>query len=211
LTGTKEITRIETQKRNKKRRSIFLDGEFAFGLDEELVYRYDLREGSTIDMSTLGRILEAEEFKNAKDRALRLLGYRARSEKELRDKLIQSGYDEDTIQRVIDEMKCLKFVNDDEFAAMFIRDRLRMRPCGSHLLKHELKQKGVSDEIIEKSLKEAYSEKSQIELALELANKKKKSYRNIDTHKERKRIADFLSRRGFDWEIITHVMERWQM
>lgn len=211
MTGTKEITQIEIQKRNRKRRSIYLDGEFAFGLDEELVYKFDLRQGESIDMATIGQVLVAEEFKSAKDTALRFLGYRARSEKELRDKLTQSGYAEDTIEKVVSELKRMKYIDDNEFAAMFVRDRLRMHPVGSYLLEQELKQKGLSDEIVENALEEAYRKKSQFELAKELAEKKGRSYKNLDDHKKKKRVVDFLLRRGFDWEIVKHVMEGWQM
>ncbi|MBN1351279.1 RecX family transcriptional regulator [candidate division KSB1 bacterium] len=206
----KEITRVEPQKRNKKRRSIFLDGEFAFGVDEELIYKYELYEGSRINLDTVGKILEEEEFKRALDKALRFLAYRARSEKEMRDKLVQSGYDEDTIVRVITILKEKKYINDKEFASLFVRERLRLRPSGQYLLKHELKQKGIPEEIVNNTLADIFSEYSQTEIARDLIRKKENSYRNLEPNIRRKRLTDFLLRRGFDWDIVAIVMEEWQ-
>ncbi|MDZ7262353.1 MAG: RecX family transcriptional regulator [candidate division KSB1 bacterium] len=203
----RKITRIEPQKKRKHRRSIFLDDEFAFGLDEEIIYRYGLKEGDEIADSDIEKLLLSEEKKAAKDRALHFLTHRARSEKEVRDKLNEVGYDPPIVDWAIAELKRLKLLDDVQFAVSFARSKMVTRPAGEHLLRRELKLKGIPDELIEKAIVEAYLEKSQREVAQELAEKRSQQYKNLDPQKARKRIADFLLRRGFDWEVVSEVIE----
>jgi len=204
----RKITKIEQQKRNKKRRSIYLDDVFAFGLDEELVYRFNLHEGDLLDEETLQNLILAEEKKLAKDRALRYLSYRARSVKEVLDKLHKSGFDTDTVDWVIAELKRIKFLDDRQFSLAFVRDKMIIRPMGPQLIRQELRLKGISDELIELAIEEAFIEKSQLEVASMLLNKRLPSVKNLDPIKAKKRLTNFLLRRGFSWEITREALEQ---
>jgi regulatory protein len=98
------ITGIEPQKRRQNRYSIYVDGEFAVGVNEETLFSFRLKEGTEIEASILKEIAYAEEKQKAKEQALNLLSYRARSKKELMDRLKQKGAEIQCINEVLNEL-----------------------------------------------------------------------------------------------------------
>ena len=202
------ITKIESQKKNPKRRSIFLDGEFAFGLDEEVLYKYGLKIGEELDQKKIDQILESEVKKESKDAALKFLSYRMRSEKEVRDKLRKKEFAQDIIDEVIGDLKRVNLLDDYEFTSAWIRDRISNKPRGKTLLKQELWKKGIKDETIEKVLKEYFEdEDEELNLAKNLLEKRKKRYENLDKNIAKRRMMSFLLRRGFSYEIVKQALK----
>jgi regulatory protein len=206
---SKKITQIAVQKKRKNRCSIFLEDEYAFGLDQEIVLQFGLKKGDQLNEQLIEDILLNEEKKRAKDRALKFLSYRDRSEKEITTKLKDVGYEENIIDWVIGELKRLKFLDDQRFSHSFAQTQMITRPMGEYFLKRELKQKGLAEELIEQTVEKVYEEKDQVAVALELAQQRKKRYANIDEIKAKKRVSDFLLRRGFSWDIVSEVLEQW--
>jgi regulatory protein len=208
---SKKITQIQVQKKRKNRCSIFLDDEYAFGLDQDIVLQFGLKKGDQLTEQQVEQILLNEEKKKAKDRALKFLSYRDRSEKEIRTKLKDIGYDEKIIEWVIGELKRLKFLDDERFAQSYAQTQMITRPMGEYYLRRELKQKGLEAELIEQTIEKVYEEKDQLSVAIELAQQRKKRYKNIDEIKAKKRVSDFLLRRGFDWDVVSEVMAQWEV
>ena len=205
----KVITQIAVQKKRKNRCSIFLDDEYAFGVDQEIVFQFGLKKGDVLTDQQIEEISINEEKKRAKDRALNFLSYRDRSEKEIRTKLKDVGYQENIIDWVIGELQRLKFLDDQRFAQSYAQTQMITRPMGEYFLKRELKQKGIDTELIEQTVEKIYEEKAQVSVALELAQQRKKRYSNIDAMKAKKRVSDFLLRRGFSWDVVSEVLEQW--
>ncbi|MBC7186172.1 MAG: RecX family transcriptional regulator, partial [Calditrichaeota bacterium] len=189
--GRRQITAIEIQEHDRARRNIFLDGEFAFGVHQEVLLESGFGLGDYLTGQDVRRLLAAEERHQAKQKALRLLSVRARSEKELRTRLQQAGLGE-AADATLRSLKRAGLVDDREFALSYARSRIATRPCGEFLLRSELRQKGVPEEQIEAALVEAYREKSQRQLAYELAAKKKRLVGRADEEKAQKRVVDFL-------------------
>lgn len=202
------ITRIEAQKRHPHRRSVFLDGKFGFGLDEEVVYKAGLQEGEELTAEQIDEILLKEEKAKAKDRAFHLLSFRARSCREVRDRLKEKGYDPRVVEEVIADLQRLSLLNDDEFARSWIRDRLQTKPMGRRRLRQELQKKGIDPELIEQAIEDGFRDVDEVELAVSLLRQREARYRGLNEGKARRRMADFLARRGFSWEVITAAMER---
>jgi regulatory protein len=146
-----------------------------------------------------------QQLRAALAKAYRLLAVRARSEKELRDALARAQFAEEIIAAAVEDCKQQRFIDDANFARQFIQSRLRNRPMGRQRLAIELRQKGVEAEIIDTALDEFFSEQNQITLADQLAEKQRKRLVNLPPPKARQRLADFLRRRGFDWETIQTV------
>ncbi len=202
-----KITDIKPQKRRSKRRSIFVDNEFLCGVDEEIVAVLGLKVGQEVAKRKIEEILYKEEVKKAKDYSFKLLSYRPRSIKEIRNRLKKKNYSLKIILKVIKSLKRLKFLNDREFAKMWVENRIRTRPMGRYRLYQELIQKGIDRELIEKTLNN-YREEEEIKLARELAQRKlKRSYQNLDEVTTKRRLYGFLQRRGFSYDIIQEVMK----
>ena len=209
MESKKKITAIEIQSKRKNRRSIFLDKEFAFGIDVEVLLRQGIAVGDELTQQQIKAILEDEQRKGAKDKAFRLLAVRARSEKEIRDRLKQSSYTPPTIEWTIAELKRIGLLNDYEFAQMYSRSRMAIHPVGSFLLRRELGNKGVAEADIEAGIAEAYQETNETDVARRLAAQRKQRYMNLDEKKAKKRVSDFLLRRGFGWDIVNEILDDW--
>jgi len=208
---THRITRIEPQKRRKNRFSIFVDDEFAFGVDADLLVEFQLYEGAELDDARLAQVREESERRKARERAYRLLASRDRSEHEMRSRLKEIGFGPDVVEQTVAKLREQGYLNDARFAVDFARSQLATHPVGRRELEWRLRNKGLADAIVAEAVEAAYAERDERTLALELARARVRRYRNEpDERKVKKRVADFLARRGFSWEIISDILEQWQ-
>ncbi len=206
-TPEKIITKIEQQKSHRNRVSVFLDGEFAFGLHQNLLVDFDLFRGKKLTDEVIEAIQRAEERYAAKERAFRWLSFRSRSRKEIEQKLRQAKFGEETIQFTLQELERLRFLDDSGFARLFVHDRLLRHPMGRRLLEKELRQKGITPEIIAETLSEAYRDVSEADMAVQLLRKKEAQWFRLNPKKAREKAVRFLSGRGFDWETIQDALD----
>jgi regulatory protein len=200
------ITKIEFQKRNPKRRSVFIDGKFAFGLDEEVLYKFGLKKGENLTEQQIEKITEEERKREAKDVALKFLSFRRRTEKQVKEKLQKKGFDEKTIKATIDKLKEFDLINDLEFAFSWVKDRLTFKPRGKRLLKQELWKKGIKKDIIEQVTKELCRDEEKS--AFELVEKIKKRYKNLEPKVAKRRMFNLLLRRGFSYETTKNALSQ---
>jgi len=197
------ITRIEYQK-NINRVNIYIDSKFAFGLTDEIRYKYGLKVNDEIEQEFIDDILEAEELNKVIYNALNLLSYRQRSEKEVYDALKRKGFDVANIEKAIEYLKGYKYLDDNAFATSFINDKKHLNKLGSTRIKYELIKKGVSKEIIETILDIDSAE--EYEIALELASKKINSYKGQDRNAIYRKLGGFLQRKGYPYDIVSKVL-----
>ena len=200
------ITSIEPQKRNLNRRNIFLNETFAFGLDEEVVLKYHLHEGDTVSEETIQTVLFEEERVRARQKALSLLAYRARSKAEIRDRLSQKGYDQNVTDSIVRDLERAGLLNDSAFASAYVQTRMIQKPMGKRLLIRELLDKGISEPLALQAVEERYESVTEPDVALSLIKPRLERYRREKPDAVRRRISDLLKRRGFDWDVIGEVM-----
>lgn len=199
-----KITKIKPQN-NKDRVNIYLYGEFAFGLDLEIAYKYNLKKDMEIDESYIENVLKSEEQNSANDYALKFLSHRSRTEKEIVDKMIKKGFDEEVINETLAYLKKYNFIDDRRFAEIYTEEKIRLKKLGSYRIKHELQNKGV-DESIASEIVEKYSD-NEYERAMELATKKVKSYKNDDKNAIYRKLGGYLQRRGYSFECVSKVLK----
>ncbi|MGA2623244.1 MAG: RecX family transcriptional regulator [Bacteroidota bacterium] len=206
------VTNIERQKRRPKRVNVYIDGEFAVGLHEDVLFKFGLRKGDNVDRETLVSIESAEESHFAKEKALRFIGYRSRSEKELRSKLREKQFHPQVIEDTVRYLRENRFLDDEAFARSFVKDALLRKPTGRLLLRRQLRLKGIDTGIIEEVLDELVPQHDEDTLAIEAASTLLKRFRasrkKIDREKQRARLASLLARRGFGWPTIHAVLRR---
>ncbi len=194
----KIITKIEPQKRNPRRRSVFIDGRFAFGVDEEVVSRLGLEKGESLTETRIGKILAGKSENEAKEAALRFLSFRRRTEKEIRDKLRGKGFDQKVIKKTIEKLKGYDLLNDYEFATAWVKDRLRHKPRGKRLLRQELWKKGIAKDAIDQITEELCQNEGRS--ALQVLARARKRYESLEPQVARRRMLGLLVRRGFSYE-----------
>lgn len=200
------ITKIEIQKRNKERVNLFLDGEYAFSISAELVYKEHLKVNDEIDYKEIKDLAEKESFSRCKEAALRIIEKNYKTEKEVRDKLKQKGYEENAIEYSIKFLKEYNFINDNYYAKAFISDKLST--MGSQKIKYNLIQKGISKEIIDEELVNINKENEK-SIALDMAKKKVGIIRKkeTDNYKISGKLYRYLISKGYEMSIVSDIVK----
>lgn len=149
-----------------------------------------------------------EDFEKFYNKALEFLSYRPRSEKEVRDKLKLKKVDPPTIDKIIAKLIDKKFINDEEFARQWIESRLRFKPRSLRLVKMELKQKGISQEIIESRIKnQELGSESDLESAKKLVEKRIGRLKGLPKQKIYEKLGRYLASKGFNWDTIKKAVD----
>lgn len=201
----KKITAIQVQKNNPNRVNIYLDGEFAFGLAR--ITAAWLQPGQSLDEDKIAKLLEDDARERALAQALLYLGYRARSEAEIRQNLRKHDIPEPVIEATLDRLRRDGFANDNQFAHAWVENRNTFRPRGRRLLALELHQKGLADDAIQTALEGVDDEA----LAYEAGLKKARRLQVQERSEFRRKMSEFLARRGFPYSVIAPTVARlWQ-
>ncbi len=199
-----KVTALKAQARNPKRVNVFLDGQFAFGLAKIEAIR--LHVGQELDEAAVARLQQADTEEQAYERAVKLLSIRPRSEDEIRRKLREHKVADQTIEAVLAHLRRAGLVDDAAFANYWVENRAAFRPRSQRMLKAELKRKGVG----EAALAHALTTTNDTEAAYTLAAKRVRSGKlAVAPYPDfRRRLGDYLARRGFDYETIGPIVER---
>ncbi|MDY4078007.1 MAG: recombination regulator RecX [Clostridium sp.] len=194
------ITDISVQKKNKNRCNIYIDNVFAFGVSNELIYKENLKVGMIIDEEKLKKIAYEENLINCKETALKIIERSYKTKKEMIKRLLEKGYALEEINETLKFLEEYNFINDESYAKAFINDRTKTQ--GKQKIKYALKNKGISDEIIEEELSKLDMEKEK-ENANILALKKYNILikRESDKYKLKEKIIRFLISRGYNYEV----------
>ena len=198
------ITAVTKQKKDPDRVSVYIDEKFAFGISAVDALYYHIEEGKELTMERYDYILNELIYQKARDKAVRLLGFSARTEKELMDRL-RPDYSEEICQRVIDMLKGYGYINDKEYARSYIKDSFQLKGRGSMRIRSELRHKGVSEEAIASALEDA--ELNEEEKAYELLKKRLKGNTSPD-HKEKAKQYRYLASRGFSYDCISYAFSK---
>ena len=200
------ITDIKPQVKKQNRVSIFIDGKFAFGLDKSDCTFMGLKIGTELTQQRYDYIIDNAVYAKAYQKADRYIGFKMRTEKEVRNKLIEEGYSDEITERVIATMVKYKYIDDMSYAIMYAKDCRKLKKWGPERIKAELYKKGISTEYIDNALNESDTDDTTeiIETLLE------KRIRNtpIDL-KEKQKHINFLLRRGFKYDDIKSVIEKY--
>lgn len=182
-----------------------MDGTSAFEITEEVLIKLGLEVGDDLGEKKVEQILTSEAMARASHIAINFISYRPRSAYEVITKLTRKGFSRDLARKVVERLEGLKMINDLEFARMFVRDRKKRRPIGGALLRQSLHMKGIAPHLVEQVLRETLSDEEQEEAASTVARKHlrttSRSFDKLDNARQRKRLHDYLLRRGFSHDI----------
>ena len=198
----KKITALVVQKRNPNRVNVHLDGEYAFGLAR--IVAVWLRVGQELDEEKLKRLQVEDARERAVQQALLFLSYRARSESEIRQNLRKYEMPEEVIEETIARLRQDGLANDGQFAQAWVENRSTFRPRSRRMLAMELRQKGLDEEAVSSALEDVDDEP----LAYEAAKKRAPRLKALEWVDFRKKLSEFLARRGFSYSVIAPVVTR---
>jgi regulatory protein len=195
------VSAIEKQER-RRRYNVFVNGEFALALEPEVLAGSGLKVDEPVAAERLRELSVEDLRKRALDGALRLLAARPRSEQEVRERLVRRGLPHDIIVHTLERLREYGYVNDTEFARFWVEARSGANPRGRYAVRRELRQKGVDQDTTEEALEGLTEGRS----ARKAARKKLPSLRGLAYPEFRNRLAGYLARRGFGWDVIKPVV-----
>lgn len=196
----KKITALVVQKKNPNRVNIYLDGEFAFGLAR--ITAAWLQRGQELSNEKITQMQAEDARERAFQQAMLFLSYRVRSEKEIRQNLFKHEIPEEVIEQTLERLRESGLVNDNQFARVWVENRNTFRPRSRRALTMELRQKGLDDETVQA----AVSNLDENALAYESANKRAGRLKGLEWDEFRKKLSEYLARRGFPYSVIAPVV-----
>lgn len=195
-----EITSIKQQIKNARRYSIFVDGRYAFSLSADALIESGLTQGRELSRDELAAYKKASQEDKAYNLTLAYVARRMRSEGELYEYFRRRQYADELIVIIMNKLRKLGFVDDAEFARRWVENRRLLKGTSLKKLRLELRQKRVSDEIIQATL--SADENNELELLRDLTIKKRKQSRYQDDQK----LIAYLARQGFNYSDIKIVL-----
>ena len=221
-----QITDIQAVPELPSHCQLVLDGTPFVVLHTVLVENFGLRVGLQIEAEVIKKLVAADEVMRAKNYALRLLREKTDNDavdetensrptvkpkpytkSEMGQRLAREGFSEKAIGTAIEELIDSGHIRDRKYAENWVVRRQKSNPRGKTLLKRELLDKGVDRETAEQVVAQVETE-NEATLALQIAQKRVKQYRQLPVHVAKRRLHGFLARRGFESEIVRQVLDQ---
>jgi regulatory protein len=190
----------------RDRAKVFVDGQFWAELDAGVAAERGLYEGAVLSQEKLVEARVAGERPLAMNRALNALGYRARSVREVRERLMRAGYVEDTIDGVVTRLETLGYLDDEEYA----RDlaRAEARKYGPRRIYGDLRRAGIDEEAAREAVDQEFAGRSEHEAAREAARRRYNTGEGSDA--QVRRVYGFLMRRGYSAGICAEIAREYR-
>lgn len=164
--------------------------------------------GSELDDDAWGRLRRSAQASEALSSALRLLAVRLRSRKEIEVRLGRRGYPSEVVASVVAQLEREGFLDDARFSEAWVSGRLALRPSGAARLRSELRQKGISGDVIERVVHAAVPQGAERTQAVALARARATRYRGLPREVAMRRVAGVLQRRGFSSGAIVDALRK---
>jgi len=207
--ANRKIVRVKRSTKYSDRIIIVLDDKSVFRIPEDVFVLNVLHEGDEVTLEEIESYGKKMRLQESRDSAFRLLGYRMRSIAEMKKRLKEKKFDPEEIDQTIDYLIKRKYLDDKEFGEAFVKEKVRNKKIGPRALKEELYPHHLSPELTESLIQEVYVEFDPYFL-IENHLIKKRIEKNMSfKNKDKKRMTDFLMRKGFYWDSIQEVYHDW--
>lgn len=181
---------------------ISADGEYRLTVDETFFSSLFIKQNQEMDEEEFCLLEEKINTRRAYNYCVSLLSRREHTEKELRDKLIQKGYSEQSFAAV-EKLSQQGYVSDERFASCYAAELKNLKGYGKRRIEQELRRKGVSRDIIMSTLEEIDFDDGRI---LDVIRRK---YRHcFDDEKSRRRAINGLMRLGYSFSEIKDALNK---
>lgn len=201
------ITAITAQKKNTNRFNIFINHQYAFSLGRDLAQT--LIPGDLISESAIEALKQMDEKEAAFARAIYYLNFRPRSRQEIKRYLTKKKFSPQAVTQALTRLENCGYINDKEFARLWVVNRCRLKPKGAYVLKGELREKGIDEKLIKAVLADIDETQSAWGAVASRLFRMKPDGRNGSDRREfDKKILGFLSRRGFSWDVCRTICDR---
>ena len=199
-----KILGLKPSQRVQGRWLVQLEDGTLLRVGENEVLAFSLYQGRELEEDERQRLLDSARKNGLKEKALNLLTGKPMSRRELERKLEQWEATEEESAAICDRMEELGFLNDEAYAQTVVR-HYSAKGYGERKLRDELYRRGVPREHWEQALEQARDPEEAIRAFVE-----KKLAGKAGDPKELKKVSDALIRRGYRWQEISPVLDRWR-
>jgi regulatory protein len=179
--------------------------EFAFSVDEDVLIKYQLKKGLELDEFSLMEIHYHDDIRKAYNSAISYLAKRMRSVKEIKDYLLKKEIEDPVIQEVIHKLTDQKYIDDQEYAFLYVRTQINTTDKGPGLIQMELKERGIEQRFIETALK-PYTFDLQVEKTTNISEKFFKKYSKDSKRVLKQKLETLLVRKGYSFDVINMAL-----
>ncbi|HSX14509.1 MAG TPA: RecX family transcriptional regulator [Candidatus Saccharimonadales bacterium] len=197
------VTAIKEQVKRSDRYSIYIDNKYGFSLSAQQLAESELASGQELSEAEIEDYQQASEYGKALQAAYRLLSYRPRSEREMRDRLSRKKYDEPTVDAVVTRLSEIKLLDDITFAASWV-DQPKSKNRSTRRLSQELVLKGIDSDLIKETATALESEDHDRVAILALIEKKLQK----NTPQDRQKLVGYLVRQGFRISLVLQILKQ---
>lgn len=199
-----EILKIE--KKRKGQYLIDVTDHESFVVDQELIVQFNLHKGKILSTSEIEQLVMDKERNKVYNTALRLLGVRPRTSKEIRNKLKDKAFENIWIEWTIDKLKNDGYINHQSYAIQFTEEAIQLKKKGIAWIRYELKQKGIEEEYINNAINQI-DETIEMNAIQYIANKKwEQLIRKNEIHIAKYKLKTYLQSRGYASSIINTAL-----
>jgi regulatory protein len=145
-----------------------------------------------------------DSFGNSLKYSLKLLGYRDRSMSEMRQKLTEKGFSNNVVDATLSYLEEKAFINDRKLAELLTRDAVERRHFGALGVRNYLIRRGIAKAIADEM---SEADNNYLDTARQLAEKRMRSMRHLDSGTIKRRLWGLLARRGFTSDEIRQVLQ----
>ena len=196
-----KITSIRTQVKNTNRYSVFVDGKYSFSLGADALLQSHLVTGDELTEADIRTYKKLSAEDKAFSLSLAFVVRRMRSEGELQDYFNRKEYAPELAEQITGRLKKLNFVDDEEFARRWVENRRLLKATSTKKLRLELRQKKVSNDIIQKVLGEDQTDERSVLRGLVEKKRKLTKYRD-----DPQKLMRYLASQGFGYDDIKSVL-----
>ncbi len=197
---------MKVLKITKKKTAVIIEFEENLCLTADFVYvsKNKIEIGSEIGLDDFIKDNEQYLYQTALDAAFNYLSYAPRTEKQISDHLAKKYIEQTIIKKVLDKLKEYKYADDETYAANYVSYGSAAKK-GRQYLKRKLKQKGVSEKHIEKSL-ESYDEETETENARSFIEKQNALLKKYPPIIRKEKIIRKAAAQGFSFELLSELI-----
>lgn len=200
------ITAIKPQK-NQKRVNIYIDDKFRFGIDLENFVMLHLKIDQELTEEEIENVVTKADFQKALNRLLRFATLRPRSQKEILDWLKRKEISPEFFPKLLDKLSTLELLDDKKFAQWWIDQRIQFKYKSKREIQFELIHKGIDRKLVDLLVTESLGPDKEYEMVKILLEKKSIRWAKLPRLERKKKMLEFLARKGFSWNIIRSVID----
>ncbi|MFP7774170.1 recombination regulator RecX [Ligilactobacillus sp. LYQ112] len=201
----KTITAIEAQKHHAHRFNVYLNGEYAFPVSEQVLVDFTLHKGQELDTTQIEQITAADTTSRAYSQALDYLSHQLRTTQEVQTALRKRTVPPEIIETVCARLKDQHLLDDQEYANSYVRTVARTELKGPRIIRQKLRQRGITATEIDQALLQ-FPPKQRVANAYTLAQKLTRRYHNKPIRLRQTKVNQGLMTAGFERDTITQAL-----